>query len=310
MKGIILAKTGGMDRNEWLALRREGIGGSDAAAVVGVGAYKSPYTLWAEKTGLIGPPKENERMRLGTYLEDYVARRFCEITGKKVRKLNAILAHPEHAWMRANVDRMVIGEDAGLECKTTASYTTRRLLNGDEFPEPYYAQCVHYLAVTGCDRWYLAVLVLGSDDPPRIYAMERDEGEIAALIHAEKKFWTENVLTGVPPEMDGSLSTSATQNEIYPGGGEGGIQLNCDGAVRRYLDLRRERDVLDKEILVNEQIIKEAMGDAERANCGGALITWARRTRKTLNKKALEALGVRDDMYSVTQYRQFAVKEE
>ena len=58
MKSIILAKTGGMDRSEWLALRGDGIGGSDAAAVVGVGAYKSPYTLWAEKTGLIGPQKK------------------------------------------------------------------------------------------------------------------------------------------------------------------------------------------------------------------------------------------------------------
>ena len=308
MKSIILAKTGGMDRSEWLALRRDGIGGSDAAAVIGIGAYKSPYALWAEKMGALDPPLENERMRVGTYLEDYVARRFCEITGKKVRRLNAMLAHPEHAWMRANVDRMVIGEDAGLECKTTASYTTRRLLNGDEFPEPYYAQCVHYLAVTGCARWYLAVLVLGSDDPPRIYAMERDEGEIAALIGAEERFWHENVLGMTPPDVDGSPSTRDAQNQVYPGGGPDGVRLECHAAVTNYLALKAERDAIEREMSKQEQAIKEAMGNAETGFCGDARITWATRQRKSLDKDALEKLGAAEGLYKITTYRQFSIK--
>ena len=308
LRSQIVANTANMERGAWLELRRKGIGGSDAAAVTGIGAYKSAYALWAEKIGAIEPAPENERMRLGTYLEDYVARRFSQITGKKVRRLNAMLAHPDHPWMLANVDRVVVGEDAGLECKTTASYTTRRLLNGDEFPEPYYAQCVHYLAVTGCVRWYLAVLVLGSDDPPRIYAMERDEGEIAALIGAEERFWRDHVVGKTPPDVDGSQSTSDAQSRIYPGGGPDGVRLECHAAVTNYLSLKAERDAIEREMSKQEQTIKEAMGNAETGFCGDARITWATRQRKSIDREALAQLGLRDGLFKVTSYRQFSIK--
>lgn len=308
LRSQIVANTANMERGAWLELRRKGIGGSDAAAVTKIGAYKSAYALWAEKIGAIEPSPENERMRLGTYLEDYVARRFSQITGKKVRRLNAMLAHPDHPWMLANVDRVVVGEDAGLECKTTASYTTRRLLNGDEFPEPYYAQCVHYLAVTGAKKWYLAVLVLGSEDPPQIYAMERDEEEIDALIRTEEKFWRENVLGMTPPDVDGSPSTRDAQNQVYPGGGPDGVRLECHAAVTNYLALKAERDAIEREMSKQEQTIKEAMGNAETGFCGDARITWATRQRKSIDKDALEKLGAAEGLYKITTYRQFSIK--
>lgn len=308
LRSQIVANTANMERGAWLELRRKGIGGSDAAAVTGICAYKSAYALWAEKIGAIEPSPENERMRLGTYLEDYVARRFSQITGKKVRRLNAMLAHPDHPWMLANVDRIVVGEDAGLECKTTASYTTRRLLNGDEFPEPYYAQCVHYLAVTGAKKWYLAVLVLGSEDPPQIYAMERDEEEIDALIRTEEKFWRENVLGMTPPDVDGSPSTRDAQNQVYPGGGPDGVRLECHAAVTNYLALKAERDAIEREMSKQEQTIKEAMGNAETGFCGDARITWATRQRKSLDKDAIEKLGAAEGLYKITTYRQFSIK--
>lgn len=308
LRSQIVANTANMERGAWLELRRNGIGGSDAAAVTGIGAYKSAYALWAEKIGAIEPAPENERMRLGTYLEDYVARRFSQITGKKVRRLNAMLAHPDHPWMIANVDRVVVGEDAGLECKTTASYTTRRLLNGDEFPEPYYTQCVHYLAVTGAKKWYLAVLVLGSEDPPQIYAMERDEEEIDALIRTEEKFWRENVLGMTPPDVDGSPSTRDAQNQVYPGGGPDGVRLECHAAVTNYLALKAERDAIEREMSKQEQTIKEAMGNAETGFCGDARITWATRQRKSLDKDALEKPGAAEGLYKITTYRQFSIK--
>ena len=115
--------------------------------------------LWADKTGKLPPKNDNEAMRQGRDLEAYVAQRFTEKTGKKVHVYSEMLRNPAYPFAHANIDRKVTGERAGLECKTTSIMNLKKFKNG-EYPENYYAQCVHYLAVTGFDRWYLAVLIL------------------------------------------------------------------------------------------------------------------------------------------------------
>ena len=159
-KNLIKISTVGMPHDEWLKHRRKSIGGSDASAILGMNTYCSPYTVWADKLGKLPPKEDNEAMRLGRDLEDYVAKRFTEETGKKVRRENNIIINPDYPYAHANVDRMVVGEDAGLECKTTSAMNLKRFKNG-EYPENYYCQAVHYLMVTGAKRWYLAVLILG-----------------------------------------------------------------------------------------------------------------------------------------------------
>ena len=147
-------------REEWLENRMKGIGGSDAGAILGFNPYKSPYYLWCEKTGRIGSQPDSEAMRQGRDLEDYVARRWMEATGKKVHKSGFSYQSKEHPYMLANVDRLVVGENAGLECKTASALTRTKYDKGD-IPASYYAQCMHYMAVTGMDRWYIAIVVLG-----------------------------------------------------------------------------------------------------------------------------------------------------
>jgi putative phage-type endonuclease len=175
-----------MPHQEWLEQRKKSIGGSDAASIIGLNPWSSPYSVWADKLGKIPPKEDNEAMRLGRDLEDYVAKRFTEATGKKLRRENNILINPEYPFAHANVDRMVTGEDAGFEAKTTSALNLKKFKNG-EFPDNYYAQCTHYLAVTGCKRWYLGVLILGIGF--EWFVLERDEDEIAALMNAEKNFW-------------------------------------------------------------------------------------------------------------------------
>ena len=110
-------------RENWKKDRLKGIGGSDAAIALGMSPWKSQYTLWCEKTGRINNDADNEAMRLGRDLEDYVAKRFSEETGKKVRKSTFSFQSKEHPFMLANVDRLIVGENAGLECKTTSALT-------------------------------------------------------------------------------------------------------------------------------------------------------------------------------------------
>src|SRR5690606_12206216 len=90
-------------------------------------------------------------------LEDYVAKRFVEATGMKVRRINAILQHSEYPFMLANVDRLIVGKKEGLECKVTNSYAKKEW--EDEIPIYYEIQCHHYMAVTGYKAWWIACLI-------------------------------------------------------------------------------------------------------------------------------------------------------
>lgn len=206
--------TADMSREEWLEQRRHSVGGSDAAAIVGLSKWASPYSVWADKTGKVPPKEDTEAMRLGRDLEDYVARRWMEATGKRVRRRNAMIYNDAYPFAHADVDRLVDGEKAGLECKTTSALDLR-LFDGVEFPEQYYAQCVHYMAVTGCDRWYLCVLVFGRG--VFTYTLERDQAEIDALMDAERAFWR-YVTEDTPPPVDGAEATTDAITTIFAEG--------------------------------------------------------------------------------------------
>lgn len=144
------------DHAKWLETRNAGIGGSDASVIMGLNPYKSPYQLWLEKTGQAEAPdlSGNQYIYWGHKNEGNIADWFMEDTGKKVRKLGTLRSRA-HPFMLANVDRAVMGEEAGLEIKT-AGVNQAKKWKGDEIPDSYYCQCLHYLTVTGADRWYIA----------------------------------------------------------------------------------------------------------------------------------------------------------
>lgn len=245
-----LVGTKGLTRAEWLEWRKKGIGGSDAAAIVGMNAFSSPYAVWAIKTGALSDlDTDSETMRQGRDLEAYVASRFEEVSGKKVRRLNAMLQSEEYEFMLADIDRDIVGESAGLECKTTSAMNTKRFKGGD-FPENYYVQCCHYMAVTGYDRWYLAVLILGSafkvfmltrksDDKKPDFCENMvyvEQTEIDALVDAEESFWNSYVVPNIPPTPDGSKATGDALDRLYPFSVEGVEDLSeFDNDVKNYI---------------------------------------------------------------------------
>ncbi len=135
--------TAGMDRKEWLRLRKTGIGGSDAGAVCGLNPYSSPMKVFYDKTAEEIEENDSEAMRIGRDLEDYAAKRFTEAAGLKTRRSNYMYRSIEHPFMIADVDRLVVGEDAGLECKTASAYNADKWKDGD-IPLHYILQCCHY----------------------------------------------------------------------------------------------------------------------------------------------------------------------
>jgi putative phage-type endonuclease len=283
----VLAKTLDMSRSEWLQHRRKGIGGSDAAAIVGLDRYRSAFDVYAEKVGIKAEEPDNEAMRQGRDLEDYVAQRFMEATGKKVRRRNAILQHPEHHWMLGNIDRWVVGENAGFEAKTTSVLNRAKFSQG-EFPPNYYVQCVHYMAVTGAERWYLAVLVLNKAF--HVFTIERDEAEVQALIAAEKDFWENHVLKQIPPTPDGSESTSELLKQMFPEAREReeAALFGYEDKIQQYLELDMQVKELTKQRDALKQEIQLALADAEIGRARGYIVEWKNQTRQALDTTRLK----------------------
>jgi putative phage-type endonuclease len=286
-------------REEWLALRRGYIGGSDAAAVLGLDEYKSPYRLWAEKTGKVPGFEGNTTTRVGAYLEQLVADMWSEETGKKVRKKNRILVNPDYPFACADVDRLVVGEKALLEIKTTNSFPVMRRCRGGEFPERWYCQMMHYMAVTGCEKAYLAVLINCRE--MLTYELERDEDEIKALMEAEADFW-KHVENDEPPDIDGSDATAEALETIYAESVPGEVELfGRETVLDRYMELRQRRKELDDQIGECENIIKEDLGDNERGYIGGYKVSWKTQERKTFDVKGFAE--ARPDMDLSAYYR-------
>ena len=302
--------TAGMSRKEWLEERNKSIGGSDAACVLGLNEYKSAYALWCEKTGKVTPEdiSDKEAVRLGNDLEQYVAQRWAEATGKKFRRENSILHNEAYPFAHANPDRMVVGEKAGLECKTTSSWEIAKQVRDGQIPAHWYCQCVHYLMVTGADRWSLGVLVFGAGFYH--FVIERNEEEIAALADAERVFW-DGVTNDTPPALDGAESTGETIKTIYRESRPGEtVDLGAVGShIEAYNALGKQIEELEALRAEHENEIKCFMGSAEKGIYGGTTVTWKSASRKTFDRSLYEKTfgTIPDQFYKNTPVRTFRV---
>lgn len=282
-----LANTKAMPYEEWLELRRHSIGGSEAGALLGLNPYASSLTLYLDKKGLSKPKETNEAMRIGTDLEEYVAERFCEETGKKVRRDNFMYMHDEYDFITANVDREIVGENAGLECKTMSAFNDYDL-EGGEVPAYYFSQCQHYMAVKGYERMYLAILVFQKGI--FINTIERNEDFIKGMIEAEVRFWTENIEKNQMPAPDGSEASAEALKEMYPQSNGETIELpNLDGYIKEYLKLGEQiKGLKEMQSEVKNKVCK-MLGSAEEGKGTEYKCTWKSSTSDRVDSKALKA---------------------
>lgn len=309
MQAEILAKTKDIQHEEWLEFRRHGIGGSDAAAIAGLNPWRSPAEVYLEKVGEIDGPEDNEKMYWGRVLEQLVAEEFNIRTGKKVRRRNAILRHSEYPFMLANVDRLVVGEKAGLECKTASEYAKDQW-DSENVPDMYYLQCQHYLAVTGYDRWYLAVLIGGNKF--KYYTIDRDEEVIEYLIKIEADFW-ELVKNETPPEMDGSQSSDDVLKILYPEAEpESEIELprEAEQLLKERDEWKEAMDHAESKKKECENKIKAMLGGAEKGYIGDRKVSW-----KTVVSNRFDSKTFKKDQPEIyekyckqSEYRRFSVK--
>ncbi len=275
------------DRKAWLKLRNSGLGGSDASVILGVNPWKSRLALWAEKTGSI-PPEDlsgNQRVYWGQRNEANIAEWFMEQTGKRVIR-RGMMQSTEHPWMLASVDREVVGEKAGLEIKT-AGVDQAKYWKDDDIPDAYYLQCQWYMAVTGYDLWYIAVLIGGNE--ARWTEVERNQEQIDILIKEGEAFW-KLVQDKTAPLPDGSKSAGEALGEMNKGGRDGIIVLDDYKEIYdRYKSCEAAEKVAKEAKESEKQLLMMAMGDFEAAEIAGKKITWkAQAGKTTIDEKRLK----------------------
>lgn len=291
-----LVKTRELSRDDWLAVRRTGIGGSDAAAAVGLNPYMSPMELWLDKTGrsegLPGPDPNDTTSPTywGTLLEPIVAASYTRVTGNRVRKINAVLRHPSIPWMLANIDREVVGTSDVqiLECKTAGEHGAR--LWRDGVPEYVELQVQHQMAVTGKTAAHVAVLLCGQ--ALEVFRVDRDDALIARLIELEARFWR-YVESDTPPPADGSESADRALRHLYPGNG-GTADFTDDRRLSSvFTDLVAVRAEIEARQAIEarlKQTIQQAMGEATRAVFETGSVSFKRsRDSSTVDLKRLLA---------------------
>jgi putative phage-type endonuclease len=276
---------------EWLEQRNKGLGGSDAAAILGLNGYKTPYGVWLEKTGRVTPVdiSDKEAVYWGTVLEDVVAHEFAKRhADMSVRRKNATLASKDRPWQLANVDRVIKdtrGRWGVLEIKTAGTFRADDWAEG--IPDYYLPQCIHYLAVTGFEFFAVACLIGGQHYVEYFY--ERDEEDVAYLNDQEAAFWNEHVLADkMPPVSAGDGDALIGQ---HPCAGDEYLQMLDDDVpqIEELQDVTAliKRLEADKKRLANE--LKVLIGDSAGIQTPTMRVTWPRSECTSFDTKAFKA---------------------
>jgi putative phage-type endonuclease len=277
-----------ISREEWLEIRRNSIGGSDSAAACGMSPWKSQLELWCDKMGMIPDKETNETMRRGTYLEEYVAERFAEETGKKVIRSNFMYADDDFPCLTANIDRMIVGEKAGLECKTMNDFSTGDYdIENGEIPTQYYYQVQHYMMVMGWEYMYIA---FSSNFKFTWLKVDRNDDFIKDMRQKELDFWYNHVIKKVRPESDGSDSAMEALVRLYPNETpDSVIHFDFEALGKRYIELN---DLANRVKAEKDEIkgkICDTMQDAELGLSDNYKASWKTQSKNSFDTKRFKA---------------------
>jgi putative phage-type endonuclease len=282
------------EREQWLENRRKGIGGSDAAAVLGLSKWKTPLQVYQEKRGEIGGQEDNEAMLWGRVLEPAVRQQYAERTGRVVRIPEGILTHPDHPFMLANVDG-VTDDGRLVEIKTARTPIGFGEPGTDEVPQAYLIQVQHYLTVTELSIADLAVLIGGSDY--RQYEIPADAELQGMIIEGEAAFW-KHVEDGIPPEpisfadMQQRYGRSSTSAKVIAGR----EIVEAVELLRKIKEANKAGELAEEE---QKAIIMKALGEADTLidDSGNILCTWkAAKPAQRFDAKAFQV--VHPDLYA------------
>jgi len=269
--------------------RKSGLGGSDAPVALGLSKWRTPLDLYMEKIGVpVAVNQETERMRWGSVLEPVIADEWASRTGKRILAVDT-QRHPTLPFLLGNVDRLIEGEDAGLEVKTTSGSAVSEWGEEwtDQVPLYYLVQVYHYAAVTGRRTWYFAVLCNGSE--LRTYVVQTRDDLLAEIVERERVFW-ECVQTRRPPRPQSPEDAA----RLFPVSRSITVEASTEvlAAVVHLRECREAITDIAADIAGAETTIKAYMGEADTLTfAGSTLATW--RSAKPTQRIDLDALRLR-----------------
>ena len=336
-KPEVVVDTENLSREDWLNYRRQGIGGSDCAAIMGVSPFCTKRDLYYDKRGIAPAIDEEESnwvaKEVGHRLEDLVAEIFSKKTGFKVFPIRKMFRHPLYPFMLADVDFFIDFGDGTygiLECKTT-NYNCQDKWANNSTPVNYEYQGRHYMAVMNINKVYFACLYGNNEDEFFIRYMERDLELEEDLIAEEEYFWNENVKMCVEPPYTekADLVLESIRKHYGPADKDADqVKLNRKHLVglEKYLELKEQKSKLDQESKKLEEQMKESYAEIVEemgVSCTGVLkdgsteyiVTYNPAYRTGIDKKGLEKLkaqhpDVYDDYVNTTESRRFSVKKK
>ena len=295
---------------EQIVERKNYLGASEAASILGLSNWSSPLKVWAEKTSAL--PHEDlsdkEAIELGNELEDYVARRFCQKTGKKVHRVNSTLYHKDYPFIGCNLDRQVVDEKVPLECKTAGEFMAKDW-KGNEAPPQYLAQVYHQMAVTGAPYAYLAVLIGNRDF--KWLKVDRDEDAIKTIIEREVAFWNTFVVPKIMPKV------TRRDNEVLAKLFKDAVDevIPLDDEARRVIESLQAMKVdykdLEGKIDLMGNKLKAMLGDKLAGTTGNWRVMWKPQTQERIDVKKFkdEQPELSKKYLKETTFRKLTIKE-
>lgn len=278
-------------REDWLEARRGGIGGSDAAAIIGVDPYKSALEVYADKLGLTDGKEDTEAMAWGRRLEPLVADAYGEETGRDLIDHGVhFFQSDQHPFLRASIDREIVSPVGVLSIKTS-SYITEQELR-EEIPLHWQTQLQHELMVRGMEFGSFAVLLKGQR--LRWVDAEANASFQEALFEKEEAFW-KLIVSRDPPPPDASESATKILKKLYPKDSGMTVSLSSDAILwdERRAKAAAEIKKWEEVKAAAENQIKAAMGDATFGIIGGVRYSWRWQKRAAYEVAESEARVLR-----------------
>lgn len=268
----VLVTDAAPNSDEWHAARRNGIGASEIAAVVGLSPFESPFSLWHRKKGNIpGADPSNPLFYWGHALEPLVAQRFAELHPEWPHVLPVgTYRHADRDWQFANADRALWPLHASeqkslLEIKTTRYGDGWGPSGSTEIPLHVRCQVTQQMDVFSAPYAWVAVLIGGNDY--REYRIDYDETDAAALCEAGAAFWA-SLQTDDEPPIDASFSTYEAVRELHPDIDGEDVDVN-PALYARYAATKADADsAADAHRQAKSELLK-AIGTARRALVDG-----------------------------------------
>lgn len=176
---------------DWDSWRREGIGASEAAAIIGVSPWTTRQDILLAKTRPAAKPQEKtEAMLRGLRLEPLLRKIVSEATGLDFRPV--CVEHDEISWLRASLDGLSSDGLCTIEIKCPNSITHAVALNG-QIPDKYYPQLQHILLVTGHTQMkyisYSESWKFSRNQQLVVVHCKKDESFQKWLLEEERAFW-------------------------------------------------------------------------------------------------------------------------